>query len=225
MIERIVIRDVATHGYEGVTFDNLQLVNFIYGGNNCDKTSLSRTLACTEPEKEYHNCKIKWNSSPAGDPRLQSSNHSPQTIRNHRIVFSCNPACRDAIHRVSIISTFHRISIISHIYRVFIVPTLHLAFCIRAPNGLAINIYDGMNMIRHDDKQWDFHMRVKDGDVHHQLIGILAYGRQLHERFFFSFNFSKIMFPSRCADGNKIDTTVIPVPFCTCGMDSISVLK
>lgn len=58
MIERIVIRDVATHGYEGVTFDNLQLANFIYGGNNCDKTSLSRTLACTEPEKDYLNCEI-----------------------------------------------------------------------------------------------------------------------------------------------------------------------
>lgn len=58
VIERIVIRDVATHGYEGVTFDNLQLANFIYGGNNCDKTSLSRTLACTEPEKDYLNCEI-----------------------------------------------------------------------------------------------------------------------------------------------------------------------
>ncbi len=33
MIKKIVIRDVASYDHEGVTFDNLSKVNFIYGGN------------------------------------------------------------------------------------------------------------------------------------------------------------------------------------------------
>ena len=50
MIESIVIRDVATYGSEGVAFDDLQLVNFIYGGNGCDKTTLSRV--CLRPSQK-----------------------------------------------------------------------------------------------------------------------------------------------------------------------------
>ena len=64
MIERIVIRDVATYGSEGVAFDNLQLINSIYGGNGCGKTTLSRLLASTEPEKEYPHCEIHWTTKP-----------------------------------------------------------------------------------------------------------------------------------------------------------------
>ena len=64
MIESIVVRDVATYAHEGVAFDNLQLINFIYGGNGCGKTTLSRLLASTEPEKEYPTCEIKWTTKP-----------------------------------------------------------------------------------------------------------------------------------------------------------------
>lgn len=64
MIDRIVIRDVATYGHEGVAFDNLQLANFIYGGNGCGKTTLSRVLASTEPEKEFPTCEIHWTTKP-----------------------------------------------------------------------------------------------------------------------------------------------------------------
>lgn len=64
MIESIVVRDVATYAHEGVAFDNLQLINFIYGGNGCGKTTLSRLLASTEPEKEYPHCEIHWTTKP-----------------------------------------------------------------------------------------------------------------------------------------------------------------
>ena len=50
MIESIVVRDVATYAHEGVAFDNLQLVNFIYGGNGCGKTTLSRV--CLRPSQK-----------------------------------------------------------------------------------------------------------------------------------------------------------------------------
>lgn len=45
MIIRIDIKDVASYDKDGVTFDNLQKVNFIYGGNGTGKTTISRYLA------------------------------------------------------------------------------------------------------------------------------------------------------------------------------------
>ena len=42
MIRRITVRDVASYGSEGVTLENLQRVNFIYGSNGSGKTTLSR---------------------------------------------------------------------------------------------------------------------------------------------------------------------------------------
>ena len=43
MIKRIVIKDTATFDSTGVELDNLQKVNFIYGGNACGKTTISST--------------------------------------------------------------------------------------------------------------------------------------------------------------------------------------
>lgn len=45
MIKKITIRDVASYDDEGIVIDNLQKVNFIYGGNGCGKTTISRFLA------------------------------------------------------------------------------------------------------------------------------------------------------------------------------------
>lgn len=46
--------------HEGVTFDNLQRVNFIYGGNGCGKTTFSRVLACDDRKTLYPNREITW---------------------------------------------------------------------------------------------------------------------------------------------------------------------
>ena len=48
MIIRIEIKNVASYDKEGVVFDNLQKVNFIFGGNGTGKTTLSRFLAGPE---------------------------------------------------------------------------------------------------------------------------------------------------------------------------------
>lgn len=45
MIKKITISDVASYDKEGVVLDNLQRVNFIYGGNGTGKTTISRFLA------------------------------------------------------------------------------------------------------------------------------------------------------------------------------------
>lgn len=61
MIKRIVLRDVASYDHEGVTFDNLSKVNFIYGGNGTGKTTFSRVLA---HPNDFPSCKVEWEGKP-----------------------------------------------------------------------------------------------------------------------------------------------------------------
>lgn len=60
MIKRIVIRNKATFDEQGVTMENLQKANFIYGGNACGKTTISNLLASKDLESEFPHCKIEW---------------------------------------------------------------------------------------------------------------------------------------------------------------------
>ena len=41
MITQIDIKNVATYDNQGVRFDDLKKVNFIYGANGCGKTTIS----------------------------------------------------------------------------------------------------------------------------------------------------------------------------------------
>lgn len=67
MIKKIVIRDVASYDAEGVVLDDLQKVNFIYGGNGTGKTTISRVLGAHMTQGIVHmtpinigRCKIEW---------------------------------------------------------------------------------------------------------------------------------------------------------------------
>ena len=74
MISRITLRDVATFDHGGVTLEDLQRVNFIYGGNGCGKTTLSRFLASVSRQKgqgqqirgksQFKNCEVEWTGMP-----------------------------------------------------------------------------------------------------------------------------------------------------------------
>ena len=64
MIKKIVIKDVASFDDEGVTLDNLKKVNFIYGGNACGKTTISRVLSCKDIQHTYPRCNVEWEGSP-----------------------------------------------------------------------------------------------------------------------------------------------------------------
>ena len=66
MIKKIVIKEVASFDNEGVTLDNLKRVNFIYGGNACGKTTISRVLSCKDIQHVYPHCDVEWD----GDPLL-----------------------------------------------------------------------------------------------------------------------------------------------------------
>ena len=60
MIKKIIIRDVASYDSEGVVLDDLQKVNFIYGGNGTGKTTIGRVLRSANREEEYPNCEVEW---------------------------------------------------------------------------------------------------------------------------------------------------------------------
>ena len=64
MIKKIVIKDVASFDNEGVTLDNLKRVNFIYGGNACGKTTISRVLSCKDIQQAYPQCNVEWEGEP-----------------------------------------------------------------------------------------------------------------------------------------------------------------
>lgn len=64
MIKKIVLRDIASYDHNGVTFADLQKVNFIYGGNGTGKTTLSRVLENYKQKKEFSGCKIEWEGKP-----------------------------------------------------------------------------------------------------------------------------------------------------------------
>lgn len=62
MISNIKIADTATYDYEGVNFQNLKEINYIYGTNGTGKTTISRFLEqCNSIDKgEFQNCNINW---------------------------------------------------------------------------------------------------------------------------------------------------------------------
>ena len=60
MIRKIIIRDVASYDSEGVVLDNLQKVNFIYGGNGTGKTTIGRLLGSENRKSEYPSCEVEW---------------------------------------------------------------------------------------------------------------------------------------------------------------------
>lgn len=63
MIKKITIRDVASYDSEGVVLDDLQKVNFIYGGNGTGKTTLSRCVNTYHPNHEYEeHSELVWDS-------------------------------------------------------------------------------------------------------------------------------------------------------------------
>lgn len=64
MIKKITIRDVASYDHEGVVLDDLQKVNFIYGGNGTGKTTISRVLGSENRELVYPNCEVVWDGEP-----------------------------------------------------------------------------------------------------------------------------------------------------------------
>ena len=59
MINKIIVKNVATYDTEGIVIDKLEKVNYIYGANGCGKTTISTLLEDTACEK-FSDCQVEW---------------------------------------------------------------------------------------------------------------------------------------------------------------------
>jgi len=62
MIKQIDIKNVATYDNQGVQFDNLKKINFIYGANGCGKTTISNFIHDNTDQK-FLNCSLTWQNA------------------------------------------------------------------------------------------------------------------------------------------------------------------
>lgn len=59
MIKQIDIKNVATFDNQGVQFDDLKKVNFIYGSNGCGKTTISNFIH-NNTDRKFNGCSLTW---------------------------------------------------------------------------------------------------------------------------------------------------------------------
>src|SRR5690606_30496329 len=64
MLKSIDIKNVATYDNQGIQFNDLKKINFIYGANGCGKTTISNFVHDNSDTK-FYNCSLTWqNASP-----------------------------------------------------------------------------------------------------------------------------------------------------------------
>ena len=105
MIKRIVIKDTATFDSTGVELDNLQKVNFVYGGNACGKTTISRVLSSDNLVALYPSCKVEWEGQPLQVLTYNKDFRERNFLENIPGVFTLGEASVDAIKEIEGLAT------------------------------------------------------------------------------------------------------------------------
>jgi wobble nucleotide-excising tRNase len=59
MIHSIIIKNIATYDNQGVQFDDLKRINFIYGANACGKTTISNFIY-NNADSKFNTCSLTW---------------------------------------------------------------------------------------------------------------------------------------------------------------------
>lgn len=62
MINKVVIKNVATYDDMGVVIDNIEKINYIYGANGCGKTTISTLLNNIGSDK-FCDCQVEWENN------------------------------------------------------------------------------------------------------------------------------------------------------------------
>lgn len=100
MIKRVVIKDIATFDSTGIELDNLQKVNFIYGGNACGKTTISRVLSSNDVAVLYPKCEVFWGGQPLQVLTYNKDFREKNFLENIPGVFTLGEASVEAIKEI-----------------------------------------------------------------------------------------------------------------------------
>ncbi len=87
-ISQIVLKNVATFDEKGVSFENLNVINFIYGANGSGKTTTSsflKNLAENGGEEKFANSKIEWHNSESLKIEVYNKQFKEEQFRNSEV--------------------------------------------------------------------------------------------------------------------------------------------
>ncbi|MCM1256384.1 MAG: AAA family ATPase [Roseburia sp.] len=102
MIKRIKVRNAATYDDVGVTIENIETINYIYGANGCGKTTISNFLDNME-ENQFTDCEAEWESTVAEKVFVYNKAFRERNFRESDIagIFTLGQATTDEIDEIN----------------------------------------------------------------------------------------------------------------------------
>lgn len=102
MINKITIRNVATYDEIGITIDNIEKVNYIYGANGCGKTTISNFLGSVE-ENQFSDCKVEWENNVSKKVFVYNKMFREKNFKESDIagIFTLGQATTDEINEIN----------------------------------------------------------------------------------------------------------------------------
>lgn len=86
MINKIIVKNVATYDTEGIVIDKLEKVNYIYGANGCGKTTISTLLEDTACEK-FSDCQVEWDHNLPEKVFVYNKTFREKNFKESRMIF------------------------------------------------------------------------------------------------------------------------------------------
>ena len=99
MIQKIIIKNVATFDERGVEIDHLKKINFIYGANGCGKTTISNVIASPD---QYVDSSVVWISDNKDDILVYNKAFREKNFGTNNIpgVFTLGEATKEQIEEL-----------------------------------------------------------------------------------------------------------------------------
>jgi len=102
LINKIVIRNVATYDENGIAIENTEKINYIYGTNGCGKTTISNFLSNTE-EDQFSDCEVEWENNTSEKVFVYNKTFREKNFKESDIagIFTLGQATADEIDEIN----------------------------------------------------------------------------------------------------------------------------
>lgn len=96
------IKNVATDDDVGVTIENIEKVNYIYGANGCGKTTISNFLDNME-ENQFSDCEVEWENNVSEKVFVYNKTFREKNFKERDIagIFTLGQATTDEIDEIN----------------------------------------------------------------------------------------------------------------------------